>query len=52
MVTYSELVTVYLAYLGFARGLTGVHLWPAVVLHVILTVLLTRDLTRMRRELR
>ncbi len=52
MVTYSALVTVYLAYLGFAGGLTGVLLWPAVVLHVILTVLLTRDLTRMRRELR
>ncbi len=52
MVTYSAFVTVYLAYLGFAGGLTGVLLWPAVVLHVILTVLLTRDLTRMRRELR
>jgi len=52
MVIYSALVTVYLAYLGFAGGLTGVLLWPAVVLHVILTVLLTRDLTRMRRELR
>ncbi len=52
MVTYSALVTVYLAYLGFAGGLTGVLLWPVVVLHVILTVLLTRDLTRMRRELR
>src|SRR6266849_6880321 len=52
MVTYSALVTVYLAYLGFAGGLTGVLLWPVVVLHVILTVLLTRDLTRIRRELR
>jgi len=52
MMTYSAFVTVYLAYLGFAGGLTGVLLWPAVVLHVILTVLLTRDLTRMRRELR
>ena len=27
-------------------------LWPAVVLHVILTALLTRDVTRMRRDLR
>jgi len=52
MVTYSAFVTVYLAYLGFAGGLTGVLLWPAVVLHVIFTVLLTRELTRMRRELR
>src|SRR5229473_245556 len=27
MVTYSAFVTVYLAYLGFAGGLTGVLLW-------------------------
>jgi len=52
MLNYSVLATLYLAYLGFAGSLTGVLLWPAVVLHVILTVLLTRDLTRMRRELR
>ncbi len=52
MLSYSVLATLYLAYLGFAGSLTGVLLWPAVVLHVILTVLLTRDLTRMRRELR
>src|SRR5882757_6825967 len=52
MVTYSAFITVYLAYLGFAGGLTGLLLWPAVVLHMILTVLLTCDLTRMRRELR
>ncbi len=31
MLTYSALVTLYLAYLGFAGGLTGVLLWPAVV---------------------
>jgi len=37
MLTYSGLITLYLAYLGFAGGLTGVFLWPAVVLHVILT---------------
>jgi hypothetical protein len=51
MLTYSALVTLYLAYLGFA-GFTGVFLWPAVVLHVILTALLTRDITRMLRDLR
>jgi hypothetical protein len=34
-------VALYLAYLGFAGGLTGVFLWPAVILHVILTALLT-----------
>lgn len=50
MLTYSALVTLYLAYLGFAGGLTGVLLWPVVALHLILTVLLTRD--AMRRGLR
>jgi hypothetical protein len=43
MLTYSALVTLYLAYLGFAGGLTGVLLWPAVILHAILTALLTLD---------
>jgi hypothetical protein len=42
MLTYCTVVTLYLAYLGFAGGLTGVLLWPAVALHVILTILLGR----------
>jgi hypothetical protein len=42
MLTYSAAVTLYLAYLGFSGGLTRIFLWPAVVLHVILTALLTR----------
>jgi len=42
MLTYSAAVTLYLAYVGVAGGLTGILLWPAVVLHVILTALLTR----------
>jgi hypothetical protein len=50
MLTYSALVTLYLAYLGFAGGLSGVLLWPAVMLHAILTALLTRDVARMRYE--
>ena len=41
MLTYSAAVTLYLAYLGFAGGFTGILLWPAVVLHAILTALLT-----------
>ena len=45
MLTYSTAVTLYLAYVGFT-GVSGVLLWPAVVLHVILTVLLTRATTR------
>ena len=40
MLSYSVFATLYLAYLGFAGSLTGVLLWPAVVLHAILTVLL------------
>ena len=49
MVTYGALVTLYLAYLGLAGGLTGVLLWPAVILHAILTALLTLDVARMPR---
>jgi hypothetical protein len=52
MLTYSALVTLYLAYLGLAGGLAGVLLWPAVVLHAILTALLMRDAARMRPDLR
>ena len=52
MLTYSALVMVYLAYVGFAGVLTGVLLWPAVALHAILTALLTFDITRMPRGLR
>jgi hypothetical protein len=52
MLTYSALVTLYLAYLGFAGGLTGILLWPAVILHAILTALLTLDGARMRYDLR
>jgi hypothetical protein len=38
MLLYSAAVTVYLAFLGFTGSATGVLLWPAVVLHVVLTV--------------
>ena len=48
MLTYSALITVYLAYLGSA-GIAGILLWPAVVLHVILTALLARSFAVMRR---
>jgi hypothetical protein len=40
MLIYSAAVAAYLAFIGFEGGLTGVMLWPAVVLHVILTALL------------
>jgi hypothetical protein len=42
MLTYNAAVTVYLAYLGFAGGLTGIFLWPVVALHLVLTGLLIR----------
>lgn len=42
MLIYSGLIALYFAYLGFAGGLTGVLLWPAVTLHVVLTILLGR----------
>ena len=42
MLTYSAAVTLYLASVGFAGGLTGILLWPAVVVHAILTFFLNR----------
>lgn len=42
MLTYSAAVTLYLAYIGFWGASSGTLLWPAVVLHAILTALLTR----------
>jgi hypothetical protein len=33
---------VYLAYLGLVGGFAGILLWPAVVLHAVLTALLAR----------
>ena len=42
MLIYCTVVTLYLAYLGFAGVLTGILLWPAVALHVVLTILLGR----------
>jgi len=42
MLTYGAAVTAYLAYLGFSGGSSGILLWPAVVLHAILTALLSR----------
>lgn len=40
MLTYSVLVTLYLAYLGIDGELAGNLLWPAVVLHALLVFLL------------
>lgn len=48
MVTYGAAVTLYLSYVGFAGGSTGLLLWPAVVLHAILTARLTVELSPLR----
>jgi hypothetical protein len=45
MLFYSSAVALYLAYVGSAEHFGGVLLWPAVVLHTILTVLLNRART-------
>ena len=46
MLTYSALATLFLVYVG-VRGLSlGVLLWPAVVVHAILIVLLSRARSR------
>jgi hypothetical protein len=40
MLIYTAAVAAYLAYLGIAGGFTGILLWPAVIVHVILAALL------------
>jgi hypothetical protein len=45
ILTYSVAVTLYLGYIGFSGGFSGMLLWPAVVLHMILTALLGRAVT-------
>jgi len=45
MLTYNAVITLFLAYVGFAGDLTGILLWPVVVLHMILTALLTQAAT-------
>jgi hypothetical protein len=42
MLTYSALVTLYLAYVGIRGEWVGPLLWPAVALHAVLTLLLGR----------
>ena len=42
MLTYSGAVTLYLAYLGISGKWVGPLLWPAAVVHVVLTYLLAR----------
>lgn len=48
MLTYSVAVTLYLLYLGLGGEWGGVLLWPAVVLHAVLSVLLAHVWLRHR----
>jgi hypothetical protein len=50
MLTYSAGVTLYLACVGLSGGLTGILLWPAVGLHVILTSLLLEAWLKKRKN--
>jgi len=40
MLFYSAAVTLYLAYIGVVDGMGGILLWPAIALHLVLTVFL------------
>ena len=42
MLIYGAAVTLYLSYLGIRGNWVGPLLWPAVVLHAVLTLLLAR----------
>jgi len=42
MSIYSAAITLYLAYVGLTGGASGILLWPAVGVHAVLTILLTR----------
>jgi len=45
MLIYNAAVALYLAYVGISGESSGVLLWPVVVLHGIMTVLLIRAMT-------
>jgi hypothetical protein len=48
MLIYSAAAALYLAYVGLSGAPVGSLLWPAVVVHVVLTGLLFRDLASRR----
>jgi hypothetical protein len=50
MLTYSAGVALYLAFIGLTEATAGVLLWPAVILHVILSGLLLRKFTSDRKS--
>ena len=50
MLIYSAIAALYLTCIGVTGGMTGVLLWPAVILHLTLTALLAWGSTRLRRQ--
>jgi hypothetical protein len=50
MLTYSALATLYLGYIAVRGELVGILLWPAVVLHAILCLLLAFACLKQQRE--
>ena len=52
MLTYSALAMAYLAYVGIRGEWVGPLLWPAVVVHAVLTLLLAGAWLRTRQTLR
>ena len=52
MLTYGLLATLYLAFLGVGGRWLGPLLWPAVVVHALLTLLLARAWIDMRKQVR
>lgn len=49
MLVYSIAITVFLAYVALVGSAKGVLLWPVVVLHAVMTVLLARSWLATRR---
>jgi len=50
MLTYSALATLFLLYLAIRGEWVGPLLWPAVVLHAVLTLLLARAWFKLQEE--
>jgi hypothetical protein len=50
LLTYSAPVTAYLAYVGIRGEWAGALLWPAVVVHAVLTLLLAGAWLKTRRH--
>ena len=50
MLTYGALVTAYLLYLALGGEWVGFLMWPAVVLHAVLTLLLARAWFKLQDE--